>query len=287
MSEFGLAIWLHSVTGFRDAADVERHADRLAQNKVDIFIPCVKNPPGAVDFFTELADVNPQYPDWDPLKVLIERCQERGVKVHPWFCVFPEGESSRLLREHPDYRARFESRMPWACQGGQCTCAYCREQMQAEGVDIEAVEYRDPAWQRWCEWRVGRISRFVGRMRELTRRRGLELSAAVFANYPDCREQQGQDWLQWVEEGLVDFVFPMNYTNSLRMCLTRTVAHAALVNRRAPLWEGLRSSASQLTPADLERQARGALEAGATGIVLFSYPALTDEDFAVLRAIRG
>lgn len=320
MADFGLGIWLHSVTGFEDADEVQRHADRLAAGGVDIFIPCVKNPPGVVDFLTEAGDVNPAYPDWDPLGVLIAACRERGVKVHPWFCVFPEGDKSGLIREHPEYAAEFEANFPWACamrqevqdyvfglyrslaeryrpaglhldyirQGGHCTCAHCRSQMHREGIDITTVEYADPAWQRWCEWRVERITGLVRRMRAFTAEEGLELSAAVFANYPDCREQQAQDWVQWIEEGLLDYVFPMNYTGSARMAAMRTLTHAALVGGRAPLWEGLskQSGASRLGPEALTEQTRQCLAAGAEGIVVFSYPALTDEDFAAVQALR-
>jgi len=321
MKEFGLAVWSHQITDFGGKEEVERHAEALAQAGFDLLIPCVKNPPGAVDFLTEVADVHPQYPEWDPLKVLIEACQSRGVKVHPWFCVFTEGEQSRLLREHPEFKAEFESAHRWACAcreevqdylfqlyqslalryrpaglhldyirtGGICRCAFCRRQMREQGVDIETVELRDPAFELWTEWRVSRLTGFVRRLQEFTRREGMELSAAVFAGYPDCIRTQAQDWVQWAEEGLVDFLFPMNYTNSLRMAVTRTMAHVALVRGRVPIWEGLGkfSSASQLSPEALGEQIKGVLEAGAQGVVIFHYRALTEEDLQTICRLRS
>ncbi|MFP4028170.1 MAG: glycoside hydrolase family 10 protein [Candidatus Brocadiia bacterium] len=319
MIDAGLAVWAHSVYQFGDADEIARHADRLAQGGFDILIPSVKNPPGSVDFFTDVGNVNEKYPDWDPLRVIIDECNARGVKVHPWFCIFPEGEESRLLNEHPECEAQFESRFPWACAcnptvqdylfelyrdlaqrykpaglhldyirtGGNCTCDYCQIAMQKRDVDITEIEYRDPDFQKWVEFRISNITGLVERVHDYTRDHDLELSAAVFADYPRCSESQGQDWVDWTRQGLVDYIFPMNYTNSLRMAEARAVCHKTLVGNQVPLWEGLgkASSCSALSTADLELQVDKCLDAGANGIVLFSYPAVTDEDIQMLNSV--
>ncbi|MDP6438026.1 MAG: family 10 glycosylhydrolase [Candidatus Brocadiia bacterium] len=321
MSEFALAVWSHRITDFGEQEDIARHADRLAAGGFDLVIPCVKNPPGGVDFFTNLAHVNEEYPDWDPLRVLIEECRQRGLKVHPWFCVFLEGDRSRLLRERPEYTARNTESIRWGCTcrpevqdnvfalyedlaqrydpdglhldyirtGGPCRCEFCKAQMREQGVDIEAVEPAEPAHEQWTQWRVSRLAAFVRRMHELTAGRGIELSAAVFADYPDCIVQQAQDWVLWAEEGIVDYLFPMTYTPSARVAWARTVSHVALVRDRVPLWEGLSKDCEQgrLTPALLADQARTVLEAGARGVVLFQYPSVSDEDIAALGALRS
>jgi uncharacterized lipoprotein YddW (UPF0748 family) len=321
MREFGLAVWSHQITDFGGSDEVKTHADALAQGGFDILIPCVKNPPGAVDFVTDVADVNRDYPDWDPLSVLIDACRERGVKVHPWFCVFTEGEQSRLLRERPDLAARFEGSGRWACAcrdevqeyafnlykslalryrpaglhldyirtGGICTCEFCKSEMRERGVDIDAVEPRDPAFEVWTEWRVARLTGFVRRLHEFAVSEGLEVSAAVFAGYPDCLRAQAQDWVQWAQEGIVDFLFPMNYTNSLRVAVTRTVTHVALVGGKVPVWEGLgrSSSASQLTTETLLGQVQGVLDAGAQGIVLFHYRSIADDDVKAIGRLSA
>jgi len=60
----------------------------------------------------------------------------------------------------------------------------------------------------------------------------------------------------------------------------------ALIANRCPVWEGLgkASSNSQLTTEVMVAQIRAAKEEGANGVVLFHYPALSDED---LSAIKG
>jgi len=320
MKKFGLATWAHEISYFGDKDNIERHADRLKAAGFDLLIPCVKNPHGAVDFVTDVADVNPGYPDWDPLKVLIDACHERGIKVHPWFCVFPEEKNSRLLREHPEYQAEFEIQGRWACAcrpevqdyifnlykslanryrpgglhldyirtGWMCKCPFCKEQMSGQGVDIEKVQQKEQAFERWKEWRVSRLTDFVRRLHDFTAKAGIELSAAVFSHYPDCVRTQAQDWVLWAEEGIIDFLFPMNYTSSTRIAEKLTLAHVALVQGRVSLWEGLDKAgfAAELNPEKLTEEAKAVLSAGAQGVVIFDYPSMTDEDIAAIKRLR-
>jgi len=318
--KFHFATWAHRVSNFGDnPQEVKQHVKRISDAGFELIIPCVKNPPGYADFKTDVAEVNPDYPDWDPLKVLAEVATEHKMKVHPWFCIFPEGEHSVLLKKSPHLAAVHESsRMRWACAcrpevqeyelalyasvadnypihglhldymrtGGVCSCDYCKEQMAARGIDVSEVSTKDPEFAQWVNWRCERITSFVEKMRKLTSSRNIELSAAVFADLPSCRNSNGQDWGEWAEKRLVDFMFPMNYDNSTRNVKLRTRQHVALISNRCPVWEGLgkASSNSQLTTEVMVEQIRAAKEEDAEGVVLFHYPALSDED---LLAIKG
>jgi uncharacterized lipoprotein YddW (UPF0748 family) len=320
MPAFELGAWSHQVRDFGGERDVKKHVERLSRAGFELLIPCVKNPPGAVDFLSEKADMTEGYPSWDPLRVLIDACHEREIKVHPWFCVFPEGDASRLLRAHPEYRAKFKAEMAWACAcrpevqdyalglyrelaegyepdglhldyirtGGQCRCEYCTEEMAAQGVEIAEVSPRDAAFEVWTEWRTSRITEFVGQLHGFASGRGIEVSAAVFAGYPDSIPTQGQDWVRWAELGIVDYLVPMNYTNSLRIFAARTVCHLALVGGRVPLLEGIgkRSSASQLGGEELASQVKAARAAGASGAVIFQYRDIADDELGTLRETR-
>lgn len=121
---FQYATWAHSVSNFGSNQDeVRRHVERLNTAGFELIIPCVKNPPGYVDFRTEVAIVNPSYPGWDPLRVLAESADEHGMKVHPWFCIFPEGEGSKLLNQKPYLGAVFS---PATCHGLAHVVRKCR-----------------------------------------------------------------------------------------------------------------------------------------------------------------
>jgi len=318
---FHYATWTHSISNFGVNSDeVKQHVERLGDAGFELIIPCVKNPPGYADFKTDIAEVNPSYPDWDPLRVLAGSATEHGMKVHPWFCVFPEGEHSKLLNQSPHLAAVFESSdRRWACAccpevqeyelalyksvadvypvhglhldyirtGGLCRCDYCKEQMSSQGIDITKISARDPGFASWTEWRCNRVTSFVEQMHDLTRSKDIELSAAVFADIPSCRNSNGQDWVKWAEKSLVDFMFPMNYDNSMRNVRLRTRQHVALIKGFCPVWEGLgkASSASQLTTEVMVEQICSAKQEGAEGVVLFHYPALSDEDLAALKAL--
>lgn len=318
---FHFATWAHSISNFGDNPDeLKKHVERLADANFELIIPCVKNPPGYADFKTDVAEVNPSYPDWDPLKVLAESATESSMKVHPWFCVFPEGENSKLLNSSPHLAAVFESsNRRWACAcrpevqeyelalyksiadgypvhglhldyirtGGLCRCDYCSEQMSSRGIDIEEISRKDPSFAEWTDWRCERVTSFVEQMRELTQSKDIELSAAVFADIPACRNSNGQDWVKWAEKELVDFMFPMNYDNSTRNVKLRTRQHVTLVKDHCPVWEGLgkASSASQLTTELMVKQIHAVKQEGAEGVVIFHYPALSDEDLATIKKI--
>lgn len=315
--KFGFATWAHSVSDFGEKPDdVKKHVERLSDAGFELIIPCVKNPPGYADFKTDVAEVNPSYPDWDPLKVLAESATEHDMKVHPWFCVFVEGEHSRLLNNSSHLIAVLEtSHFRWACAchpevqeyelalyksvadeypihglhldyirtGGACRCDYCKDQMASKGIDIDEEKDLDLI-AKWVDWRCGRVTSFVKQMRDLTRSKGIELSAAVFADLPSCRNSNGQDWANWAEKSLVDFMFPMNYDNSTRNMRLRTRQHVALIKGNCPVWEGL--GKYRFTTEVMVEQIRAAKQEEADGIVLFNYPSLSDDDLAEIKMLQ-
>ena len=65
----------------------------------------------------------------------------------------------------------------------------------------------------FLEWRVQQVSSVVEACSEAVREANPEckLSAAVYPAWPNHRLIVGQDWPEWLEEGWIDFVCPMNY----------------------------------------------------------------------------
>lgn len=233
--------------------------------------------------------------------------RNRDGELLPWLCpAREEGQKLKLdlYRElidrypiagvHMD-RIRYHSE-------NECFCERCRSTFKAEaGIDSleigkssefnvlreRAQNRKHPAWAKWIEWRAGWITKFVEELSELTRSRNKELSAAVFMEYPECVVYEGQDWGDWGERGLVDYVFPMTYTNSTLMVKRRTRNHVAQIKGGCPIWEGLgkKSSRSTLSTEALIEQARAAMEEEAQGIVIFAYSALTDEDLVAFSRL--
>ena len=320
MSDFGLAVWAHGIGNFGATPDeMRRHLDRLAGSDFDTLIPCVKNMPGTVDFRSRHADTTDTYPDWDPLRLLIDEAGARGMGVHAWLINFAEQAESRFRRACPTATSTIDDPHghQWMCAcrqevqdhvfalyselaseygpvglhldyirtGGWCTCDACRSDMSALGVDIANVSPDDAEAVVWARWKSDRVASFVARMHEMASAAGIALSAAVIGDYPHYMNEQGQDWERWVSEGTIDMVFPMNYNNSTRIVGLNATAHVAHADGRVPVWEGLCKAAgkTQLTPEQLAEQVASCCERGAAGVSVFHYPALTNDDMAMLR----
>jgi len=107
--------------------------------------------------------------------------------------------------------------------GNHCFCDGCRarfEQHLGRAVANWPAEVRaeGEVRTRWLEWRRGNITAVVKAVAEQARqvRPGIRISAAVFSNWPTDRDHVGQDWKLWCEKGYLDFVCPMDYTDSNR-----------------------------------------------------------------------
>jgi len=104
-----------------------------------------------------------------------------------------------------------------------CFCAGCKERFQsAVSVTLQNwpgdVLGKGPVRQQWLEWRRGNITAVVKGVSEQARalKPKIKISAAVFRNWTSDRDSVGQDWKVWCEKGWLDFVCPMDYTESNR-----------------------------------------------------------------------
>lgn len=325
MSEIRKAVWSHPARDFADGPDsVKVMVDRLAGAGFELIIPNVKSTGGIVSYRSKRARVEEMFSDWDPLEALAGEAKRAGMAVHPWLCVFPEGRRSTLLEKHPEVQALGRNGDPvsWACPAREetqehelelyreiidgydvsgvhldyirynspdmCFCARCRETFRAEtGRDPVELQMKDREWVPWIEGRCEHITRFVRSLREVARKAGREVSAAVFTDYPQALQGVGQDWELWAKEGLVDYIFPMTYTSSTALARKQTRNHVGVLAGACPLWEGLGkgSSMSTLTTEMLMDQVGAVMEEGAQGIVIFHYAALEDSDLEALAGI--
>jgi len=174
-----------------------------------------------------------------------------------------------------------------------CYCDTCREAFEKEigrrlstwpdSLDAEPVQ------SQWQQFRRDQITRLVRAVKQglLQTKSTAKLSAAVYGYWKGAREGIAQDAKAWVEEGLLDFVCPMNYTDSLAFQTELTTQQAETIYGRVPLYAGIgvRSAQSKFTtPDQLIEQIEAVRRAGADGFALFQYRASLAEDFfAALR----
>jgi len=126
-------------------------------------------------------------------------------------------------------------------------------------------------YDEFMRWRANTITDAVRAVRDSLGRinRVVQLSAAVF---PHEREMLlfGQLWNQWLDTGLVDFVVPMNYTESDSQFTVWGEEQLPLAEDHTILCGiGYRSHASELSPSEMEAQIQAAGEMGFDGYVIY------------------
>lgn len=147
------------------------------------------------------------------------------------------------------------------------------------GIDLAEVKNRDTgsiAWNEWLHWNRERVTIFVRELREGldTINRKVKISAAVFNDAATARIMVGQDWVVWAEEGLVDMVSPMLYTD--RCDHFEKKVRQAMADRRGQvlMCPGIGVGSSSLyqwaTPESMIRQIAFCDSMNADGVVFFS-----------------
>jgi len=174
-----------------------------------------------------------------------------------------------------------------------CFCAKCRARFEQETGKPVAQWPKDvvdgPRKAEWVEYRCRRISALVERISTRLRKEApkVKISAAVFAQWPECRESVGQDWPRWCKEGWLDFVCPMNYTLDLTEFARRAAAHRQAVPPGFPILQGIGIQSGQgamKRPAQLASHIALARQNGVAGFIGFCYtPDHTAQLFGPLR----
>ena len=93
-----------------------------------------------------------------------------------------------------------------------------REMFREEfGTDPMDLSKNSALWGDWCLFRAAFVTDFVRQIREMVDeiRPDIYLSADVAPDYNDVYEKYMQEAAKWLEEGLVDIVFPMAYGTNI------------------------------------------------------------------------
>lgn len=327
MGQFPKATWIHHLPEY--AENIKNIAHRLAEADFDLVMPCVMNPDGFLDYSSTVANVRETFEECDPLNIFAEECHQVGIRIHPWLCIFTEGQGSRLLQDNPDLVAIDKGgnpivsggahRLGWVCPARDevhdyemaicqeimsnypiagihldyvrhndrfmCFCEHCREAFSAENnQDPVDLDREGELWSQWIDWRANAVTRFVSRLHEAASAEDIKVSAAVYAGYPSCVENLGQDWVKWAKDGLVDYLFPMNYSLDANQVIERTGGHIAEIDGACHIWEGIWNRPSMTTEMLIE-QIYGAISTGSQGIVIFEYYGLSDADLEAIRQL--
>lgn len=128
--------------------------------------------------------------------------------------------------------------------------------------------------QAWNAWRAEQVTHLLREIRRQVRqeRPNLELSAAVGPEPERALEHHFQDARTWAKEGLVDALYPMNYTRD-RALFEKRMAMWREVAKDVPVVMGLRIDSNDI--ATHEQQLAESLK-DFRGYSIFAYSSLFD-----------
>ncbi|MBQ2820100.1 MAG: family 10 glycosylhydrolase [Thermoguttaceae bacterium] len=178
-----------------------------------------------------------------------------------------------------------------------CFCDGCRDRFGSfyrQKTGQELTNWPNCTWQPniqklWQEWRREQIAAVVSKTHDAVKKikPAIEVSAAVFRDYPNCANSVGQDWVQWAKNGWLDFVCPMNYTNRAEHFKQMTVSQKEALNGLIPMFPGIGicSSSSTLSPDQCVIQIQTARALGMPGWTIFALtPHSAKKHFQYLKA---
>ena len=163
-----------------------------------------------------------------------------------------------------------------------CYCDGCRVRFQQQfGVTVAnwPKDVIDGALkEKYLDFRRSNITRLVRTVSEEARKLKpqIRISAAVFADWPQCRDDVGQDWVEWVKQGYLDFVCPMDYTNRPKQLGSWVSNQLTATNHAVPVYPGIGVTLGDynLSPDQVAHQINMTRQLGADGFVLFNYGSL-------------
>ncbi|MBR5758648.1 MAG: family 10 glycosylhydrolase [Thermoguttaceae bacterium] len=237
-------------------------------------------------------------PKWFLDKMREEGRLQRTIdgEEKPWLCPsHPENRALQLaaLEEvafkydvdgvHFDY-IRFPDETTCYCDGCKERFAQAyREKTGKTLTDFPNCLLRDQeVKETFQEWRCDQITALVRDVHKSLkgRRPDIKLSAAVFSGYPGTKKSIGQDWGLWVDEGLLDFVCPMDYTSDPSAFANYVRRQLPITKDKVPLYPGIGMTATGISMKadEVVRQAEIARELGAQGFTIFNLAKSTADE---------
>jgi len=124
-------------------------------------------------------------------------------------------------------------------------------------------------------------------MMDEAHKKGIKVHPILHPGYRVRLEGEiAQDWGKWAEEGIVDMLCPMIYTNNLELFRKYTRTAVKIANGKFLVYPSIAciSSHNKNTPDGVVQSVKIAREEGAQGVGFFSGYSLTEEFIARLKS---
>lgn len=209
---------------------------------------------------------------------LLEKYSDRLSAIH---LDFIRNDNAVLLMDYP------------------CHCDACQELYQrffAEALPSASIINSNPAiFYKLVALRNQQVTKLLKNTGKLTKEYGVELTIAARANYLNSKDivdppvwglgpavLEGQDWVQWCDDELIDAVYPMNYHTDLSFFKAVLDDHLRLMKPDlAKLFSGIgvSSSMGKIQPKELAQRLELVKNAKLPGAVLFNKTNIYSDEF--------
>ena len=162
----------------------------------------------------------------------------------------------------------------------KATCDAFKKEYGYSPIEV-AHDCGSMVWCEWIRWNAKHVTTLVREIKKTIEQSGKDvvLGADVFPDQGSATILIGQDWEHWANEGIIDFVCPMFYTNDLDLFRRYVKAAVKAANGKCLVYPGIacRSSHNTNTPEGVVEEVKIARETGANGVVFFSGYSLKEE----------
>lgn len=272
------AVWDHSGCGLYPGNWKRTMKELVASRVTDLFV----NVAGA-GFSHYRSSVLPPSKvfeqEGDQLAAAIRAAEGTGIRVHAWVIAFS------ATRATPERLEIFRKR-GWRLTNRSNKLTEYLNPANAEVQNyilaaIDEIQSKYPVsgihldFVRWADSALkpkdaaDHVSKFLVMARRRVKRPKW-LTAAVYGKYPACVASVGQDWVGWLDMNLVDYVVPMNYTESAKIfeeLLTQQSARNR--SRKTIIGIGVTANESRLDAKTVIDQINATRRYGFAGNALF------------------
>lgn len=190
------AVWIKNIRGLVPGDWAGTVSKLSAAGVTDVFLRVMGG--SMVSYVSTVLPVSREFEiEGDLVREAIREAHVAGIRVHGWFCCFP---------------IHLPTATGWV-ESLQSAIDEFVERYRPDGVHLDYVRWQESARQPCAA--VETVTSLVAGIRRRLPRATI-LSAAVFGAYPACVATVAQDWMSWLEQDLIDYAVPMNYTADMR-----------------------------------------------------------------------
>ena len=180
-----------------------------------------------------------------------------------------------------------------------CQCEVCKGLYKRFfGVEVLTPEMRQNPAVRYklAALRCKNIRKTAEAMKQIAEKHDLRLSIAARANYVNSADitlppvwglgpavLEGQDWVEWADEGIIDELFPMNYHTEIGLFESVLKDHKRLLGDKASQMlfpgVGVESSMGINSPADVAERIAIVKNSSLPGVMLFNKTNIYSDDY--------